>query len=82
MVTIKHTRESIAELEQEREQYKRERDELIRDIATYRDALHVFARLVKYKLDIKASDRYIQYQNLLDSVGINTDELERDTHEE
>ena len=82
MPTIKHTRESIAELEQEREQFKRERDELIEDIATYRDALQVFARLVKYKLDIKASDRYIQYQNLLDSVGINTDELERDTHEE
>ena len=76
MVTIKHTRESIAKLEQEREQYKKQRDELIEDIATYRDALHVFARLVKYKLDIKASDRYIQYQNLLDSVGINTDELE------
>ena len=82
MVTIKHTRESIAELEREREQFKQQRDELIEDIATYRDALHVFARLVKYKLDIKASDRYIQYQNLLDSVGINTDELERDTHEE
>ena len=28
MVTIKHTRESIAELEQEREQYKQQRDEL------------------------------------------------------
>ena len=26
MVTIKHTRESIAELEQEREQYKKQRD--------------------------------------------------------
>ena len=82
MPTIKHTRESIAELEQERKQFKQQRDELIEDIATYRDALHVFARLVKYKLDIKASDRYIQYQNLLDSVGINTDELECDTHEE
>ena len=81
MVTIKYTRESIEKLEQEREQFKQQRDELIEDIATYRDALHVFARLVKYKLDIKASDRYIQYQNLLDSVGINTDELERDSHE-
>ena len=28
MVTIKHTRESIAELEQEREQFKQQRDEL------------------------------------------------------
>lgn len=82
MPTIKYTREDITKLENERDQYKLQRDELIEDIATYRDALHVFARLVKYKLDIKASDRYIQYQNLLDSVGINTDELERDTHEE
>ena len=76
MPTIKHTRDSIAKLEQEREQYRKQRDELIEDIATYRDALHVFARLVKYKLDINASDRYIQYQNLLDNLGINIDELE------
>ena len=32
MVTIKHTRESIAELEQEREQYKQQRDSLIKDV--------------------------------------------------
>lgn len=32
MVTIKHTRESIAKLEQEREQFKRERDSLIKDV--------------------------------------------------
>ena len=76
MVTIKHTRDSIEKLEQEREQFKQQRNELIEDIATYRDALHVFARLVKYKLDINASDRYIQYQNLLDNLGINIDELE------
>ena len=76
MPTIKHTRDSIAKLEQERNDYKQQRDELIEDIATYRDALHVFARLVKYKLDINASDRYIQYQNLLDNLGINIDELE------
>ena len=76
MPTIKHTRDSIEKLEQEREQYKKQRNELIEDIATYRDALHVFARLVKYKLDINASDRYIQYQNLLDNLGINIDELE------
>ena len=32
MPTIKHTRESIAELEQEREQYKQQRDSLIKDL--------------------------------------------------
>lgn len=37
MVTIKHTRESIAELEQEREQYKKQRDELIKDVEKLRE---------------------------------------------
>ena len=37
MVTIKHTRESIAELEQEREQYKQQRDSLIKDVEKLRE---------------------------------------------
>ena len=37
MVTIKHTRESIAELEQEREQYKKQRDSLIKDVEKLRE---------------------------------------------
>ena len=37
MVTIKHTRESIAELEQEREQFKQQRDSLIKDLAKLRE---------------------------------------------
>lgn len=78
MVTIKHTRESIAELEQEREQFKRERDELIKDLSNYRRVLKAFARLIKGKLVINASDRYIQYQHMLDDIGINTDDLEAD----
>ncbi len=78
MPTIKHTCESIAELEQERNYYKQQRDELIEDISEYRKALYVFARLVKNKIDINASDRYIQYQNMLDEIGINTDDMERD----
>ena len=104
MVTIKHTRESIAELEQEREQFKQQRDELsekldkecnvnyklegqlhdmtkqrdslINDLSNYRRVLKVFARLIKGKLAINASDRYIQYQHMLDDIGINTDDLE------
>ena len=39
MPTIKHTRESIAELEQECEQYKRERDSLIKDVEKMREEL-------------------------------------------
>ena len=37
MVTIKHTRESIAELEQEREQFKQQRDSLIKDVEKLRE---------------------------------------------
>lgn len=78
MPTIKHTPQSIAELERERDQYKRERDELIKDLSNYRRVLKVFARLIKNKLAINASDRYIPYQHMLDDIGINTDELEAD----
>ena len=78
MVTIKYTREDIAKLENERDQYKAERDSLIKDLSKYRRVLKVFARLIKGKLAINASDRYIQYQHMLDDIGINTDELEAD----
>ena len=37
MVTIKHTRESIVVLEQEREQYKQQRDSLIKDVEKLRE---------------------------------------------
>lgn len=106
MPTIKYTREDIVKLENERDQYKAERDELsnkldeecndnyklegqlhdmtkqrdelIKDLSNYRRVLKVFARLIKGKLAINASDRYIQYQHMLDDIGINTDELEAD----
>ena len=78
MSTIKYTREDIAKLENERDQYKAERDSLINDLSNYRRVLKVFARLIKGKLAINASDRYIQYQHMLDDIGINTDDLEAD----
>lgn len=78
MPTIKYTREDITKLENERDQYKLQRDELIKDLSNYRRVLKVFARLIKGKLAINASDRYIQYQHMLDDIGINTDELEAD----
>lgn len=76
MPTIKYTREDITKLENERDQYKLQRDELIKDLSNYRRVLKVFARLIKNKLAINASDRYIQYQHMLDDIGINADELE------
>lgn len=76
MPTIKHTREDITKLENERDSYKQQRDELIKDLSNYRRVLKVFARLIKNKLAINASGRYIQYQHMLDDIGINADELE------
>ena len=61
---------------EEREQYKKQRDSLINDLSNYRRVLKVFAKLIKGKLAINASARYIQYQHMLDEIGINTDDLE------
>ncbi len=76
MPTIKYTREDIDKLVNERDQYKQQRDELIKDLSNYRRVLKVFARLIKNKLAINASGRYIQYQHMLDDIGINADESE------
>ncbi|MCJ1757890.1 hypothetical protein MT409_01100 [Mammaliicoccus sciuri] len=78
MPTIKYTREDITKLENQRDQYKLQRDELIKDLSNYRRVLKVFARLIKNKLAINASGRYIQYQHMLDDIGINADELEEE----
>lgn len=78
MPTIKYTQEDITKLENERDQYKLQRDELIKDLSNYRRVLKVFARLIKNKLAINASGRYIQYQHMLDDIGINADELEEE----
>ena len=59
MVTIKHTRESIAELEQEREQYKQQRDELIEDIQAQRDLLKEFSKFIDYKSYIQIGRAHV-----------------------
>ena len=50
MVTMKHTRDSIAKLEQEREQFKRERDSLIKDVEKFREEIE---ELKKYNSDLE-----------------------------
>ena len=71
MVTIKHTRESIAKLEQEREQFKQQRDELIEDIQAHRDLLKEFSKFIDYKLYIHPGNcTYLSYRNELDQLGI------------
>ena len=58
MVTIKHTRESIAELEQEREQYKQQRDSLIKDVEKLREEIE---ELKKYNSDLEQNmDKWIE----------------------
>ena len=50
MVTIKYTRESIVELEQEREQFKKQRDSLIKDVEKLREekaAIEMYLDAVK-----------------------------------
>ena len=50
MVTIKHTRDSIEKLEQEREQYKKQRDSLIKDVEKLREekaAIEMYLDAVK-----------------------------------
>ena len=92
MVTIKYTRESIAKLEQEREQYKKQRDELIEDVKKLREALIKTQNLADELMDIQ-----VKYMNLTEHIKDKAlhnpsvhryidlvhviDDLERDTHE-
>ena len=71
MVTIKRTRESIAELEQEREQYKQQRDELIEDIQAHRDLLKEFSKFIHRKVvACPGKAEYINFRHRLDGLGI------------
>ena len=71
MVTIKHARDSIAELEKEREQFKQQRDELIEDIQAQRDLLKEFSKFIDYKLYIHPGNcTYLSYRNELYQLGI------------
>ena len=52
MVTIKHTRDSIAKLEQEREQFKKQRDSLIKDVEKLREKIE---ELKKYNYELECA---------------------------
>ena len=71
MVTIKHTRKSIAELEQEREQFKQQRDELIEDIQAQRDLLKEFSKFIHRKVEAcPGKAEYIDFRDSLKKLGI------------
>ena len=71
MPTIKYTREGITKLENERDQYKLQCDELIEDIRAHRDLLKEFSKFIDYKLYIHPGNcTYLSYRNELDQLGI------------
>ncbi|MBW0770487.1 hypothetical protein KYJ98_09175 [Mammaliicoccus lentus] len=71
MVTIKHTRESIAELEQEREHFKQQRDELIEDIQEQRDLLNDFSKFIHRKVEAcPGKPEYMDFRDRLKELGI------------
>ena len=71
MVTIKHTRESVAELEQERNDYKQQRDELIEDIQAQRDLLKEFSKFIHRKVEAcPGKAEYIDFRDSLKKLGI------------
>ena len=71
MVTIKHTRESIAELEQERNDYKQQRDELIEDIQAQRDLLKEFSKFIHRKVEAcPGKAEYMDFRDSLKKLGI------------
>ena len=71
MVTIKYTRESIAELEREHEQFKQQRDELIEDIQAHRDLLKEFSKFIHRKVEAcPGKAEYIDFRDSLKKLGI------------
>ena len=71
MYKVEYTQYDIAKLEQEREQYKKQRNELIEDIQAHRDLLKEFSKFIDHKLYIHPGNcTYLSYRNELDQLGI------------
>lgn len=65
MVTIKYTREDITKLENERDQYKAERDSLIKDVENLRGALIKTQNLADELMDIQ-----VKYMKLTEHIRL------------
>lgn len=68
-------REELERIVNERNQFLLERNSLIHDIGEYRDVLKMFGKMVRYKIGINASDRYIYYRDVLKEIGIDIENL-------
>ena len=82
MPTIKHTRESIAELEKERDQYKQQRDSLIKDVEKLREenaAIEMYLDAVKvYEPMYRCvNDKYKYLTNYIKNKAIHNPSVSR-----
>ena len=82
MVTIKHTRESIEKLEQEREQFKKQRDSLIKDVEKLREekaAIEMYLDAVKvYKPMYECvNDKYKYLTNYIKDKALHNPSVSR-----
>ena len=82
MVTIKHTRESIAELEREHEQYKQQRDSLIKDVEKLREekaAIEMYLDAIKiYKPMYECvNDKYKYLTNYIKDKALHNPSVSR-----
>ena len=82
MVKIKHTRESIAELEKQREQYKKQRDSLIKDVEKLREekaAIEMYLDAIKtYKPMYECvNDKYRYLTNYIKNKAIHNPSVSR-----
>ena len=82
MATIKHTRESIVELEQEREQYKKQRDSLIKDVEKLREEkaaieMHLDAIKVYKPMYECVNDKYKYLTNYIKDKALHNPSVSR-----
>lgn len=71
MNTLTDLGERIIKTEKERDQYKRERDELITDIKKQRELLKDFSRFIHRKVEAcPGKPEYMDFRDRLNELGI------------
>ena len=71
MYKVEYTQYDIAKLEQERNDYKQQRDELIEDIQAHRDLLKEFSKFIHRKVEAcPGKPEYMDFRDRLKELGI------------